>query len=344
MKAGATLLLFCMLGVPAHAAGPPKCPPGQAPERLKHGWTCAFGAKWPWGMRQIRPSDCPPGTNLTLVTPCGSPHCTASVGDPFQEWACLPPAPPCEPGFTAFGDAAQPSGWKCRKRFAERPNCPQGSAPLRDEYGWRCEAGLYWPSGFRLKASDCPPGTNYDYPMCLPPAPKCGAGFVASRDPRTPAGWRCFSRLPPQCPPGSGPVRGYNSGWSCRPGIYWPMGGDMKDSYCPPGTTLVQMHQRSACLPPAPRCPRGFDAAPDESAPSGWHCLRRPACPQGTVVQFNPGQSFECLPPNGGKCPSGTVWAGDCCGDCAPADRNTCLSTPGWKWTDAGCLLRNASQ
>lgn len=339
------MLFLCLLAAPmqSDASGPPKCPANQAPERQEHGWACKPGAKWPWGMRWIRPSDCPSGTNLTLVTPCGSPRCAARFGDPFQEWACLPPAPSCRPGFTAFGDASKFSGWICRDRAAERPRCAYGSAPVHDQYGWKCQTDLYWPEGLYLRAADCPPGTDYENHVCLPPAPKCGAGFVASSDPQIPTGWRCQSRLPPHCPPDSGPVMGYDRGWSCRPGIYWPIGGLLKDSNCPPGTSLVAMYQRGACLPPAPRCLRGFQAAPDESTPSGWNCLRRPDCPKGTVLQFYPGQNFECLPPNGGQCPRGTVWAGDCCGDCAPADRETCLATPGWRWrANERCVLRSS--
>lgn len=135
MKVRATLLFLCVLAGPglSHAAGSPKCPPGEGPQRLKQGWSCGYGLKWLWG-DALQPSDCPSGTSLTPGFPTGM--------DP----ACLPPAP-CVQGFTAFPDALQPSGWRCLKRAAERPNCPQGSAPLRDEYGWQCEPGLYWPSG-----------------------------------------------------------------------------------------------------------------------------------------------------------------------------------------------------
>lgn len=85
-----------------------------------------------------------------------------------------------------------------------------------------------------------------------------------------------------------------------------------------------------------------------------WTVARAFGLPDGHSFRGNISECGLCLPTGSSaekyqgslstNCPTGTVFVGDCCGDCAPADRKTCLSTRGWKWTDAGCVPQGASR
>jgi hypothetical protein len=151
---------------------------------------------------------------------------------------------------------------------------------------------------------------------------------------------------PPMCPLGEAPLLSVD-GWTCAPG-YWPT---VQNQYgataplkldCAPGTSRIHIgpieFEDSACLPPKPRCARGFQADPDPALPAGWNCLLPPDCPPGTRVQLTPAQGYNCAPLKKSappECPPHTAWGNwgaGTEGGCFPSDLKTCAQLRGWQW------------
>jgi hypothetical protein len=168
--------------------------------------------------------------------------------------------------------------------------CKPGYYVLRGEWADECLPAGAWP---RVRdSSECPAGLKYNKlsSLCLPPAPKCGKGFMPLPGQLTAAGWKCVRIKPTKCPPGTGPFLA-RTGWTCKFGNYWPNGPYLTAASCAPGTRFND--PSGACLPPAFKCPPGWLPWPDPTLVWGWHCVKHNHCAAGKT-NYLTAQGWQC--------------------------------------------------